>query len=89
MEYRIKAVVLTRGTSLETEGPGLSAFMMCIFCPPDRGTKAIMKTSTPMPPTQWVKLRHMSIHLGRGSTAVRMEAPVVVKPETVSKTAST
>ena len=45
-------------------------------------------TSTPMPPTQWVKLRQNRPPRLRGSTAVRMEAPVVVKPETVSKKAS-
>ena len=35
-----------------------------------------------MPPTQWVKLRHISMERGSDSTSVRMEAPVVVKPET-------
>ena len=54
------AVVRTRGTSLLTEGPGLSAFMMCIFRPPESGTNAMMKTSTPIPPTQCVKLRRIS-----------------------------
>ena len=31
IEYSISAVVLTLGTSLLTEGPGLSAFIMNIF----------------------------------------------------------
>ena len=82
-------MVFTLGTSLLTEGPGLSAFMMCIFCPPLRGTNAIIKTSTPMPPTQWVKLRQISMALGSVSTSPRTVAPVVVKPETVSNSAST
>ena len=41
-----------------------------------------------MPPTQWVKLRQKSILLHMASTSVRMLAPVVVKPEAVSKKAS-
>ena len=48
-----------------------------------------MKTSTPIPPIQWVKLRHMSMHLGIASTSLRILAPVVVKPDTVSNRAST
>lgn len=42
-------------------------------------------TSTPMPPTQWVKLRQNRIPRGRASISVRMEEPVVVKPDTLSK----
>ena len=71
-----------------TDGPGDSAFIMCIFCPPDSGKNAITNTSTPIPPTQCVKLRHISIDFGSASTSVKMDAPVVVKPETVSKSAS-
>ena len=56
---------------------------------PLTGMMASKKTSTPMPPTQWVKLRQKRRPLGSPSTAGRMEAPVVVKPETVSKRAST
>ena len=41
-----------------------------------------------MPPIQWVKLRQNSMEWLMPSTLVRMEAPVVVKPETVSKKAS-
>jgi len=42
-----------------------------------------------MPPTQWVKLRQISMALGSVSTSPRTVAPVVVKPETVSNSAST
>ena len=42
-----------------------------------------------MPPIQCMKERQKRIPLGKGSTAVRMEAPVVVKPETDSKKQST
>lgn len=49
---------------------------------------AIMNTSTPMPPTQCVKLRQNNRPWLSASTSVRIDAPVVVKPETVSKNAS-
>ena len=42
-----------------------------------------------MPPTQWVKLRQKRSPRLRDSTSVRMLAPVVVKPLTVSKKQST
>ena len=77
---------------MPTLGPGLSARRRCMVKPPPApltGTTARRKTSTPMPPTQWVKLRQKRMPLGSPSTAGRMEAPVVVKPETVSKRAST
>ena len=82
------AVSLARGRSLPTTGPGISARRMCMersFAP---GTMAITNTSTPMPPTQWVKLRQNSRPRLMPSTFVRMDAPVVVKPLTVSKNAS-
>ena len=59
---------------------------------PDMGTMASMNTSTPMPPSQWVKLRQNSRQPDRSSTmwpgTPRMLDPVVVKPETASNTAS-
>ena len=57
--------------------------------PFERGMMAMTNTSTPMPPIQWVKLRQNSKPRHRPSMLVRMLAPVVVKPEAVSKTAST
>ena len=78
----------TFGTSFDTEGPGLSARIICILCPPPRGRNAIIKTRTPMPPTQWVKQRHILMDFGNDSTAAKMLDPVVVKPETDSKSAS-
>ena len=53
------------------------------------GRMAMTNTSTPIPPTQWVKLRQNRPPRLRGSISVRMLEPVVVKPETVSKKAST
>ena len=42
-----------------------------------------------MPPIQWEKLRQNSVPWLSASTSVRIVEPVVVKPETVSKKAST
>ena len=84
----MKAVCLTLGTIFPTDGPGLSAFISCIVCPPASGTMAIRKTRTPIPPIQWVKLRQKSAVLERASMLVSMLAPVVEKPDAVSKTAS-
>ena len=78
-----------RLTSLPTVGPGTSARIKCIPWPSFIGRMAMTNTSTPMPPTQWVKLRQNKPPRLRGSISVRMLEPVVVKPETVSKKAST
>ena len=78
-----------RLTSLPTVGPGTSARRRCMPCPSVMGRTAMTNTSTPMPPTQWVKLRQKRMLLLRDSTSGRMLAPVVVKPETVSKKQST
>ena len=43
----------------------------------------------PIPPIQWVRLLHKSTDFGRDSISVRMDAPVVEKPETDSKNALT
>ena len=78
-----------RLTSLPTVGPGTSARRRCMPWPSLIGRMAMTNTSTPMPPTQWVKLRQKRPLRVRDSTSVRMLAPVVVKPDTVSKKAST
>ena len=75
------------GTILLTVGPGLSARSRWLAWPPIF-TSDSMNTRMPMPPNQWVKLRQKSIPLSSASTSVRMLAPVVVNPETVSNTAS-
>ena len=48
-----------------------------------------MNTSTPMPPTQWVRLRQSSAACESASTSATTVEPVVVKPEMVSNSAST
>ena len=82
------AVSLALGTSLPTVGPGTSARIMCMECSPLMGSTAMTNTRTPMPPIQWVKERQNRQAWDIPSMSVRMEAPVVVKPETVSNTAS-
>lgn len=54
----------------------------------DFGSRATAKTSTPMPPMKTVKLRQKRTERGSDSISERMEEPVVVKPEAVSKMAS-
>ena len=46
------------------------------------------KTSTPIPPIKWVKLRQKSREWERTPTSLRIVAPVVVNPELTSKKAS-
>jgi len=46
------------------------------------------RTMMPMPPIQWVRLRQNRMPRGRDSMSERMLAPVVVKPDMVSKKAS-
>ena len=85
MPYRILEDWLDLGTSLLTTGPGLSAFIRWTVRAPRPGISAMVSTSTPMPPSQCMKERQNRMPWGSGSTAVRMEEPVVVKPETDSK----
>ncbi len=85
MVYSSFAVDFTFGTSLETTGPGASARIRYMERSSPIGRTASMKTSIPMPPTQCVKLRQNSTLIGRASISESIVAPVVVKPETVSK----
>ena len=88
MRYSISAVSFIRGTNLPTVGPGISALRMCMGRSETLGSIAITKTIIPIPPTQWVKLRQKSTPWVNTSTLGIMEAPVVVKPLTISKNAS-
>ena len=81
----MRAVELIFGTSFPTLGPGTSALITCIEFSRLFGWIAIMKTSMPIPPIQWVNILQKAPHLDSDSTSVTMEEPVVVKPETVSK----
>ena len=87
--YSMLAVCPAFGTIFLTLGPGLSAFIRNMVLPPAAsGMTAITNTRIPMPPTQWVNERQKSRQWGRASTSDRIDAPVVVKPDAVSNTAS-
>ena len=58
-------------------------------CLPLMGSTAIRKTSTPMPPIQWLNRRQNMTPRGMPTRSVTTVAPVVVKPETDSNSAST
>ena len=76
---------------MPTVGPGTSARIRCISLPDFAsalGSTAKTKTKTPIPPNQWVRLRQKRIPLSKTSTSAITEAPVVVKPETLSNKAS-
>jgi hypothetical protein len=46
------------------------------------------KTNTPIPPIKWAKLRQKRREWVSTPVSVRIVAPVVVKPELISKKAS-
>ena len=73
------------GASLEETGPVASAWTKTWVRPPTLGRKARVKISTPMPPIQEEKDRQNRMPRGMDSMSVRMDPPVVVKPETISK----
>ena len=74
--------------SFVTVGPGVSALAMFLALMPNRGRRATKSTMMPMPPSHWVSDLHRSTARGRASTSSMTVAPVVVKPEHVSKNAS-
>ena len=55
---------------------------------PRRGIRATASAMTPKPPSQCVSQRQRLTLTGRLSTSDRTEAPVVVKPLTLSNAAS-
>ena len=77
-----------RGLSLSGTGVGTSALYSCMPPTPRNGRIATDRTMIPMPPSHWIKLRHSKSAFGSVSIPVKMEAPVVVNPETDSKKAS-
>jgi hypothetical protein len=52
---------------------------------PKKGRMARPRTTMPRPPSQWVRLRQKRMPGATISTFWMIEAPVVVKPEVVSK----
>ena len=80
-------VVLILGTSFPAVGPGTSALTRCMELSLFMGITMSTKTSTPMPPIQWVKLLQNNTPCPRSSGFASTEAPVVVKPDTISNSA--
>ena len=73
---------------MPTVGPGTSARIRCIECAPFIGITAMMNTSTPIPPIQCVNMRQNMPPRDMASMSVIIVAPVVVRPEAVSNSAS-
>ena len=78
------------GASFSTLKPGASAANNETFFEPlaTDGRKAKVNTTTPKPPIHCVMLRQKRMPCGCWSISLRMVAPVVEKPDMVSKKAS-
>ncbi len=74
--------------SLSSVGPGASALKSCRPATPSLGRMAMKSTIIPMPPSHELKDRQKRRLLERASISTRIEDPVEVKPDIVSKTAS-
>ena len=88
MLHNQRAVVLMRGWSLPIFKPVASAEKSFTSPPPMLGNTAMVKNTIPIPPIQWVMERHSKMECGRTSMSVKAVAPVVVKPDMVSKKAA-
>ena len=89
--YTSQSVLATsdmRGKKRSWVIPVVSALYSWVAPPPKMGISATVKTTIPTPPCHWVRLRQKSSDLGKDSTSEKTLAPVVVKPEIVSKKAS-
>ena len=69
-------------------GPGVSALNAWLPPTPSMGKTATASTTTPMPPSHTRKVRHTLMEPGSWSIFEMVVAPVVVKPDMVSKYAS-
>ena len=66
-------------------GPGVSALYSCMPPTPSSGRMATANTMMPMPPIQFIRWRQMLIDCGARSSPIITVAPVVVRPEIISK----
>ena len=83
------AMVDKRGCILVRNGPVASAAnTFTLPLPTIEGKMAMVKNTIPKPPIHWVCVRQYSVAWGSHSTSSRMVAPVVEKPDMVSKKAS-
>ena len=79
------ALVERRGCSFDLMGPVASAANTFMLPPTIDGSTAMVKNTIPNPPIHCVIVRQKSMPWGRCSTSSRMDAPVVVNPDIVSK----
>ena len=77
-----------RGWSFSVFSPVLSAEKSFRSPMPMAGSTAMVKKTMPMPPNQWVRLRQNRTERGRLSMLSSTVAPVVVRPDMVSKKAA-
>ena len=82
------ALVLRRGCSLVLIGPVASAANTFTLPPTNEGRRAMVKNTIPKPPIHCMNERQNNMPWGSVETSSMMEAPVVVKPDMVSKNAS-
>ena len=80
--------MLSRGCIFVFIGPVASAENTFMLPPTSDGNMAMVKNTIPRPPIQWVMERQNTRPWGRLSTSSIIVAPVVVKPDIVSKKAS-
>ena len=83
------AVVDRRGCIFDLMGPVASAAKtFTLPLPTMEGRMAMVKNTIPKAPIHWVWVRQNKMAWGIHSTSSMMVAPVVVKPDMVSKNAS-
>ena len=88
MPHIHRPVVLRRGCIFVRRGPVASAAKTRTEPPTIDGMTAMVKNTIPRPPIHCVRLRQKSKARGILSTSSMRLAPVVVKPDMVSKKAS-
>ena len=86
--HKLRALSAIFGCNLSFTGPAVSARTICIAPAPRLDSKATNKTIIPMPPSQWVTLRHIKMARGCPSISSSTEAPTVANPDIASKNAS-
>ena len=79
------AVVERRGCIFALMGPVASAANTFTLPPTSEGRMAMVKNRIPKPPIHCISDRQKRMPWGRRSTSSMMVAPVVVKPEILSK----
>ena len=80
-------IALILGVIFSDDGPGYSTLKSFSPDTPNKGNNAIVNTTIPNPPIHCKNALQNKILFGRFSTFSRIVAPVVVTPETASKSA--